>query len=228
MNEKPSSNASMRFPEVKHLIGICGNMRVGKNTVGEVLYHHFDKGNYRQLLAFASVLKQAASVSFGVSITADKTDKVDWLGLTVREVYQKLGTSMKHTFGNDIHIRILDHDLHENSCDAAIVTDVRFENEANWIINNYGTIIHVTRPSGNLDLSHESEVFPARFGAYSKTRTHKDQILYVKNSGSLEDLHASAIALMPLIKSRKELHDALTVKIEAQVHANEAAVNHGI
>lgn len=208
----------IRFSRIKNLIGICGNARHGKDTLGKLLAQSMGGlmiPGYTQQLAFADAVKNGVAITFGIPIDTPK-DQITWLGITYRQVLQQFGTeAMRRTFGEDIWIRIVDNiatNLAEEIVGNLIVTDVRFENEADWIINNYGTIIHIRNPRVEVDLSHESERFPARFASYTKCRTHREQIRTVTNSTSLEDLQKHAKAVLSTILTRQQVLEKMEEK----------------
>lgn len=208
MNEK----TNLRFPHFRNLIGICGNAGHGKNTVANILRDCLQPDNFIEQ-AFASRIKPLAHELFDWygSEYPDKT-ALAFEQLTWRGAYQKMGTAIKQAFGSHIFVALTDQGLcnfndnimssdQANAITDCVITDVRFQYEADWIINNYGTVILVRNPRVSIDLSHESELFPFRFHGYPKLHTHRQQVMIVENSGTLEDLatrvHDVALGIAP-------------------------------
>lgn len=131
------------------LLGICGKARSGKNTVGEVLWQEFDFDQY----AFADHLKRIASrISLNsVDFWDDNIKDSPILnGKTPREFLQQLGTDwVKPFLGEDIWVKHLIYDIKHTGfpwpIENIVITDVRFEEEAEWIKSVEGTIVEVLR-----------------------------------------------------------------------------------
>jgi len=148
------------------LIGICGHAGAGKDTVGDYLHKTRDN-TYK--LAFADPLKDAAAAMFGIPILEFydpdyKEVPNEFWGVSPRQIAQFFGTEMvRENLG-----RLLP-DVAENfwvtrmvnritgqgeqteydEYDVVVITDVRFQNEYDWIISQGGIIIHLTRPGAD-------------------------------------------------------------------------------
>lgn len=161
------------------LIGFTGNKGAGKDTVGEYLVN-----NNFQRVAFADPMKLAVANLF--DITVEEVDNfkendgntIDLVEValsvvpahpgklqydytfTWREFLQRFGTDMaRNTFGHDFWV-----DQWQATAEPLIragmnvvVTDVRFENEAQRIQSFEGYIIQISRPGYESD-GHESEM----------------------------------------------------------------------
>ena len=129
------------------LIGLTGAAGAGKDTIASHLCerHAFVK------LALADPLYQMVSCMTGIPVErlADRSVKerpVDWLGASPRRLLQTLGTEWaRDTVGADVWIKHLIRRL--DGFDRVVVTDVRFENEAQAVRNRGGAIIEVIRPA---------------------------------------------------------------------------------
>lgn len=145
------------------LIGITGRARSGKDTAATILrvYHGFHR------MAFADPLKSAVSTLFKVPADTVFSDAIKELqlpfwDLKFRDILQRFGTeSMRDVFGQDFWIRrwLLDYAPIRDSVNV-VVTDVRFENEAQTIRDYGGVIIHLHRDEAGLTGSegrHRSE-----------------------------------------------------------------------
>lgn len=155
------------------IIGLTGKKGCGKNTVGEYLAvnYGFEQGG------FADILKEAAGALFHVH--PDQVDqwknesvKINIVGrnsselgpsmisyrqMTWREMLQRFGTEMgRNVFGENFWVDQfwLDHDLKEK----LVITDVRFNNEAESIKKRGGKIIQIHRSSCDTEDSHASEL----------------------------------------------------------------------
>jgi len=140
------------------IIGICGFIGSGKDTVADYLvnFHEFRRES------FASTLKDAVSAVFGWDRTLlegrtkearEWREQVDpWWAerlamptLTPRWVLQYWGTEVcRKAFHDDIWIASLENKL-RNSKDNVVISDCRFPNEISSIRNAGGTIVWVQR-----------------------------------------------------------------------------------
>lgn len=182
------------------LIGLTGLAGCGKDTFAEKLSFH---SSNVKLYAFADPLKSAASAIFNVPLDVfyiqslkEKTDPF-W-GISPREMLQKLGTeACRNTFGPDIWIK--SGQTHVNDMllgnSRVIVTDVRFDNEAQWIIDNGGIVIDIQRDNLKKQNKHNH---------VSEQGITTDKFI-IKNNGTLEDLEQQAIEFAELIKWRWEI-----------------------
>lgn len=181
------------------LIGLSGAARSGKDTVGEFLETQFDFKRY----AFADPLKRAAHEMFGIPLIefyeGDREIVNEFWGFSPREILQLIGTECgRQVFRNDIWVKRAEmewnnHQQYVNNVlpetfgtvegfRGMVITDVRFENEAKFIREMGGTVLHVERPGfvGEVGVAnHASEA------GYSDDL--KDHI--VVNDGTLEQLY---------------------------------------
>jgi hypothetical protein len=142
------------------LIGLIGQARVGKDTVAAHLYRHYD---FEQT-SFAEPMKQMLEAAFGNKFrTGDREQPMDWLGKSPRHLMQTLGTEWGR---NCVHPELWTL-LAEDTIRVAkarkwpglVLTDVRFHNEADMILRNGGTLIHVVRDTGAKVNDHVSEQY---------------------------------------------------------------------
>jgi hypothetical protein len=140
------------------IIGICGFIGSGKDTVADYLvnFHEFRRES------FASTLKDAVSAVFGWDRTLLEgrtkearewreqvdpwwAERLDMPTLTPRWVLQYWGTEVcRKSFHDDIWIASLENKL-RNSKDHVVISDCRFPNEIQSIRNAGGIIIWVKR-----------------------------------------------------------------------------------
>jgi hypothetical protein len=139
------------------IIGICGFIGSGKDTVADYLVnlHHFRRES------FANTLKDAVSAVFGWDRTMleGRTKQArEWreqqdnwwtnrLGIVItpRWVLQNWGTEVcRNGFHDDIWIASLENKL-RNSTDDVVISDCRFPNEIKAIKQAGGIVVRVVR-----------------------------------------------------------------------------------
>lgn len=139
------------------LIGITGKARSGKDTAGKFLIDTYEY--YR--FAFADPLKKACAEMFGIPLNHFYDDDLKELvnpfwGISPRVMAQKLGTDCgREIFFDDIWIRRAEMELKNHK--YVVITDVRFENEAEFIRSNGGVLIHIQRDGAQQVNAHKSE-----------------------------------------------------------------------
>jgi len=155
-----------------NIFGITGLARSGKNTTAEYLASKYSL----PILSFADPLKEAAVSLFGITedmaygfYDYDREQIVPEWGISVREMLQRLGTEcMRKEFGEDFWLRraeqTIKHPVYKN---GFILSDIRFDNEAEWIKSKGGTILSIER---NLSKQH---------GHVSEDRINVDLLDYI-------------------------------------------------
>lgn len=194
------------------LLGICGWINSGKDTVADYLVN--EHGFKRE--SFAGTLKDAVSAVFGwdremlegrTRIARAEREKVDewWAerlampNLSPRWVLQRFGTEVcRRNFHDDIWIASLENRL-RNSTHDVVISDCRFPNEVRAIKSQGGRIIWVQRGEfpewyeqalsyvrGESEaISYRSDVHPSE---YEWLGTEFDAI--IDNNGTIEQLYA--------------------------------------
>jgi len=156
------------------IIGLTGPARSGKSTVAGMLNQH----GY-EVYGFADALKSAVKamlIPLGIAVLehlddeARKEIEIDGLGVSPRYLWQTLGTEWgRERIRSDFWIRILaaqiERDRRSNFIPHIVVADVRFANEARWIIEQGGEVWRIVRPGyESTARSHSSEAgVPAAF-----------------------------------------------------------------
>jgi hypothetical protein len=146
------------------LIGLTGHARTGKTTAANYLAseHRFET------YAFATPLKEGIATMFNLSSEdiegPGKEQPIGWLGRSPRQLMQLLGTE----WGRDMLSASIWIDLAEqnlgNLADlypeamGFVISDVRFENEADYVRKRGGLIIHVQRADASAVNPHVSEL----------------------------------------------------------------------
>lgn len=150
------------------LIGIAGLARSGKDTAGYFLSSEFGMYKY----AFAEPLKRMLKAVFGDNFHDGDREAIDPVsGISYRRLMQTLGTEWGR---NQVHPQLWTNivqekwewikagapadvpfgvckgmpeaDVNVAPFKGLVITDVRFENEAQWIRDQGGTVLHIMRP----------------------------------------------------------------------------------
>lgn len=190
------------------LIGIHGHAGVGKDTIGAYLYATY-QNVYGE--SFAGPLKDACSEAFGIDREefddqALKNVINEYWGVSPRMIAQFVGTELFRQgithYGLQLKQSSQEFWVHRlagrltgalneyknapyTPGDCVVISDVRFQNEYDWIIANEGIVLHVVRPgyTGNVGIQgHASE---ADISFHTPEAT-----FYVDNSGTLDSLYA--------------------------------------
>lgn len=189
------------------LIGIYGHAGVGKDTIGAYL-----ASNYCNVYgeSFADPLKEACAWAFGLDREdfddPDLKNEVnEYWGVSPRMMAQFVGTELFRQgiihYGLPIKQDSRNFWIHRlagrltgalneyktnpyTPGDCVVIRDVRFQNEYDWIIQNEGIVIHVTRPgfTGNVGIKGHASEAGISFNAPEAT-------FYVSNHSTLTALY---------------------------------------
>lgn len=177
------------------IIGITGRARAGKDTVANILMEEIP---CTMRYALADPIKDAMYGMLGANDLASKMhlmqtkeDEIPWLGHSPRAILQELGGTLRENLSTDFWIRFLDRFIYEwkqteevlgNYEDMypiyVVVPDVRYNNEAEYIKEKEGIMIHVVRPDTPDVRSHSSEQ-----GVSKKYIDH-----HIDNDGTIDEL----------------------------------------
>jgi hypothetical protein len=145
--------------KARRIIGITGRAGAGKNAVASMIPGAFVIGMADPLYAML-----AAMLGIPEPILRQRECKetvVPWLGKSVRELLQTLGTEWgRGMVCSDVWLRLLGRRLAmlaEQGICLIAVADVRFENEVEYLRGIGGEIWHVRRPGLDAPASHASE-----------------------------------------------------------------------
>lgn len=168
------------------LIGLVGYAGSGKDTVAGILGQLY---GFKQF-SLAGILKDIIAVGFNIPVETQnhsvlKNHPIPELGVSPRELAQFVGTEMFRVhFGADIWIQLLTSKINRPPApQMVVISDIRFQNELDWIYNNDGYIIHISRPgyNGNVGIAgHASEALQEL--AFNAHKTH----IVVNDSGITE------------------------------------------
>jgi hypothetical protein len=193
------------------IIGINGKIGSGKDTIGEIIQglSVTNGGRQFEIKKFAGKLKQIASLLTGIPIEdfEDQEFKTTNLGaewdteleyvipMTVREFLQKLGTeAMRNGLHTNVWVNALFADyrgpkMSEYNPSNWIITDMRFPNELEAVVERKGITIRVVRPHGYTN-PHTGEYKEMPL-SYHTSETALDDAKFhyeIINDGSIKDL----------------------------------------
>lgn len=173
------------------LVGLTGPAGVGKDTVAGCFrvagYEHY---------AFAKPLKQALQILGMQEPETREAKEINYPGKTYsyRTAAQSLGTEWGRSLSPDFWIELAKQKYAESDNPRWVVSDVRFEEEANWIRSAGGLIIHVigrqTTVSGK-NATHLSE----------RGILKQNEDLIFDNSGSIYQCSATAGHIIKQLES---------------------------
>ena len=133
------------------IIGICGPARSGKDTLADSFIEIFKEYKVKtQKLSFAKELKYECKSfvkrTLGIDIFTEVTEEKD----IIRPLLVTWGTHVRRKLNDNVWIDALAKRMHSNK--IIIISDVRFENEFNWIKERGGKIVFINRtlPDGTL------------------------------------------------------------------------------
>ncbi len=174
------------------MIGFLAKRNKGKDTAADYLV---DQGYTKY--AFAYPLKRGVQEWFGFTdeqLYTDKKEEIDdiW-GVSPRQVFQFMGTEIVReilpkkllsNIGENFWVKSVDN-WYENNMDKhdglVVLSDVRYQNEVDYILNKGGKVYKIERPNinntTNID-THLSEV------ELEKIENYTDVII---NDGTIKD-----------------------------------------
>ena len=206
------------------LLGVTGSAQSGKDTFAKMLVEELDRqtDSVFVLMAYAHELKMKIQKDFDLSyeqlwgtekeivdrrykkvfnshggIRADvaDTDELPTAYWTPREMMQNYGQFYR-TIDYDFWVKHLFSVIKQNKYENVIITDVRYLNEAQPIVDSGGYIIRIVR--GNRAKIHNqyhiSEMSMAKYDKISFT---------VGNNGTLDELRLNVVDVVKQIINKK-------------------------
>lgn len=139
------------------ILGISGKAESGKDTIANIIKEIYPD---TVILHFGDALKDVVSRAFNiVRETLDsqegKKEIYPYLGITKREILQKVGTLFRENFFEDIWINNVMNQI-DNPNGIYVIPDVRYPKELEAIQYMGGLVIRVERP-GIKRMEHHSE-----------------------------------------------------------------------
>lgn len=161
------------------LIALTGRARSGKDTAGQFFCSTYAFTQY----AFADPIRAGLRAALGLT---------DWHFNEGKEIvipaYGKSPRQLMQLFGTDFGRKMIHPDIWfvpaeeiVRSTKNLVITDCRFDNEAAWVRENDGYVVHITRNNAPQVSAHVSED-----GVSEKLIDFK-----IENNGALEDLYGS-------------------------------------
>lgn len=188
------------------LIGLTGRARSGKSTAAEHLVGTYLLEHY----AFADPLRDGLMAIFNLDPTDFEGDRKEqplaWLDRSPRQLMQSMGTEWaRNTVHPDVWVKLGEQNLDYMSKALGavlgfVISDVRFENEAELIRRRGGTVIHISRSDAQGVNPHISEAGIAVSQA--------DLIL--RNNGTVAEFLCSLEAAFLMIRERHQRAEQLS------------------
>jgi cytidylate kinase len=185
-----------------NIIGICGKKYHGKDTVAN---HLVQKYGYKRI-AFADPIKDICQIVFGLSIeqlnSYMKEEIDDYWKISPRNLMQFIGTDLFRNnmatimpnIGDNIWIHVLirkiSNEIQKDPNIKFVITDVRFDNELEYIAKLNGLKIKVQRNNIINNDHHESESYTDKLNV--------DYIL--NNDDTIDDLYIKIDELLNQLK----------------------------
>jgi hypothetical protein len=205
------------------LIGIVGRARSGKDTFSRMLAEEiFDIVKIRfVLISYANELKLRLQSDFDLSydqLWGDKKEDLDYRYKkkgsidsfwTPREIMQFVGTECYRAIDNNFWVKQLFRVIDENEYRHVIITDIRYPDEADPIVERNGYIIKINTSRCTEVIhgsNHSSEI---------SMDDYNNVDFIVENDGSLLDLRNKAKQVVDfLIKSERLGSRTKNIKLE--------------
>ena len=171
------------------IIAFAGRANAGKDSAGKYLVEHYKFLHYY----FAKPLKEGCKHLFQLTDEqiANKETVIEPWGISPRIMYQRVGTDIGRTLDPNIWIKNAQMFINNSSGRAVVITDCRFSNEAYWIKNQGGYVIHIKRNSKLIaENSHSSE----------SGMTERDYDYTIYNTKKISDLYKKIDEFMNKIK----------------------------
>ena len=166
------------------LIGITGKAGSGKDTFAKYFIEQLGFERY----GFADPIKRMIEAGFNLSpgIWEDRQAKetdIQWLGRSPRFLAQVLGTEWgRGLIHNSLWLLLAEQKLLRAG--DIVIPDVRFDNEAQWILAKGGAVYEITR---------DKSMRVDNVGHVSENGISPDLITQtVHNFGTIADLHRKA------------------------------------
>lgn len=177
------------------IIGLSGYARSGKDTVADFLVKQgFTKASFanpiRESLYSLNPFVSEDGVRLHDAIKEHGWDgyKNSQYSAEIRQLLQRFGTEVgRDIYGEDFWVDLMLEDIKGAGGDF-VITDVRFENEADAIVQQGGEIWRINRPDVEPVNSHWSEVALDKYEKFA---------VIIDNSSTIEDLFTELANTFP-------------------------------
>lgn len=179
------------------IIGLSGYGRSGKDSVAQILGDVYDFKRY----AFADAVRDMAlAIDPWVEIPYHGFRRlayvVDDLGWEQAKAYSDVRSSLQHIgmagrkeIHEDVWLDIVRERVADDNLPGAVITDVRFGNEADWIDRD-GFLVRVSRPGYGPVNGHHSET----------EVDDREPVYGLINDGDLDDLTTQVKAMVEVLR----------------------------
>lgn len=187
------------------IIGLVGKMRAGKTTAAEVLVSHL--GFVEKY--FAEPLKTVVAQLFRMSREQLYTQKGketwdDRYDSSPRIVMQWFGQVVRDRFPGVWEMRLKEAVLEDRTGRPIVVSDIRYDAEAEAVRELGGIIIQIVRPEKLGLWQRVSQLFDRRRWHKSERGIRKDLVdIVIINDGTLSDLKRTVISTVKSIAQQK-------------------------
>jgi hypothetical protein len=182
------------------IIGIHGKAGSGKDTFASFLIEAASKYSFNRF-AFADPVYEVVDIIFRIKSReiADKEANIPEWDMSLREMLQKVGTDMaRKVIGDNIWIENMKMQIAGAPALNTIITDVRYENEANYIKREGGVVLFVRSNKNHRNQTvrnHDSE----------EGMCYERADLIVANTGSLDNLKNITTTVVTVLEERNKL-----------------------
>lgn len=169
------------------IIGLSGRKQSGKDSLFGLLKESLPDLKVERV-AFADALKQEVAHACGVTVEQIEREKSRWRGLL-----QHWGTEFRRHDNESYWIdRARDKIEAMRGCgaDVAVITDVRFENEASMVRDMGGLLVRIVRNQPSQSDSHPSET----------AMDNQPYDITIDNTGTLDALRSNVQLLARIIQ----------------------------
>lgn len=145
------------------LIGLTGAARSGKSTAAAELAAQHGFIHYAFAQPLKAMLAEGLNLSAAQLDGAEKEAPLPWLGKSPRELLQTLGSEWgRELVHRELWLRVARQNL-DNLAECfpqapgIVISDVRFEDEAAFVRERGGVLVHILRPDAPPVRAHASE-----------------------------------------------------------------------
>lgn len=169
------------------LIGLSGLASAGKDTFARGLINC----GWRRL-AFADPLKEVTALVanepeelYHCTIAKEEVSRA--FGVTRRIALQNVGKAMRDAVGPAVWVKHTLSKWEDLGQPCCVITDVRYDNEAQAILAAGGTVFRIVRP--------DNDGLQGAAGQHESERGISEHLIraYIINSGTVEDLQRQAV-----------------------------------
>lgn len=195
------------------MIGLCAQSRMGKDTVAEIM---MELRTEYKTIAFGNELKKLISIYFEIPLQEIEEYKTTLtihpnIKVPMRKTLQLVGETMRQV-NPDVWVKNALKNIPTETC---IITDVRYQNEMESILERNGVLVLLGRSKYLSEDPHPSESGLQDAIKWFLTNTSENLIIvknqpnvpeefkkfsyFLRNDGSLEDLRKHILRLCKLI-----------------------------